>query len=261
VISFRVRGSGGAVSSALGLAIVDKAVDERFRTDGEFGNRAYGFYGSIRDVIGDDDQIAGITLRDLEHVDLSKPVGADLDLAAEVLLNQNQNYRPFFFGGDSYEVKQQTVFADLTKRQLSKAREALATRYARTGESPNTEVRLQAMLAEAGIDLQTLRDPWGNPYRPTFTVDKQSDVLSFSSAGADKRYDTDDDFAIESNRWAYFRPVGEAIDRAIRKYHERTGGFVRDFESLRAETAKEGFSLDTLRDRWNEPYRIKFDVE
>src|SRR6266404_2346235 len=260
-ISFRVRGSGGRTASTLGLAIVDKAVDERFRTDGEFGNRSYGFYGSIRQVLGDDDQIAGVTLRDLEHVDTSKPVSADLELVAEILLNQSQNYRPSFFGGDSYDFEQQKVFSDLTKSQLAQAKYTLTAHYAKTGDYPNNEVQLRSLLSQAGIDLQAVHDPWGNPYRPMFSIDKQSDVLSFRSAGADKRFGTDDDFSIESNRWAYFRPFGEAIDRTVREYHVRTGGFIRDIAALRAEAANQGLNLDTLRDRWNQPYRIKFDVD
>ncbi len=260
-ISFRVRGGGGRTASVLGLAIVDKAVDERFRTDGEFGNHSYGFYGSMREVFGNDDQIAGVTLRDLEHVDMAKPVPADLDLVAEILLSQSQNYRPSFFGGDSYDGEQQKVFSDLTKSQLAQAKDALTAHFTKTGDYPNTEERLRSLLSQTGIDLLAVRDPWGNPYRPVFSIDKQSDVLSFRSAGADKRFGTDDDFSIESDRWPYLRPLGEAIDRTVREYHVRTGGFIRDIDALSAETAKQGLDLETLRDRWNQPYRIKFDVD
>lgn len=116
------------------------------------------------------------------------------------------------------------------------------------------------MLADSGIDLETVRDPWGNPYRPVFSIDKQADVLSFASSGADKRANTDDDLRLESNRWAYFLPTGKAIDEAVRAYHKRTGGFIRDYATLRVELGKEGYDLDALRDRWDQPYRIAFDV-
>src|SRR6185436_2875386 len=49
-------------------------------------------------------------------------------------------------------------------------------------------------------------------------------------------------------------------DEAVRAYHKRTGGFIRDFATLRVETGKEGYDLDMLRDRWDQPYRIMFDV-
>jgi hypothetical protein len=258
-IGFRVRGARGGAASALGLAIVDKAVDERFRTDGEFGNQSWGFYGSIRDVLGNDDQIAGVTPRDLERVNMSKPVPPDFELVAEILLSQNQNYRPVFFGGQGYD-GQQTVFAGLTQIQIAPVRSALAARFEKTGQYPNNESQLLTQLADAGIDLQAVRDPWGNSYRPLFSIDKQADVLSFESSGPDKRYNTDDDLRLESNRWLYFRPVGEAIDRAVHAYHQRTGGFIRDSDTLKMETAKVGYDLYTLHDRWDQPYRIAFDV-
>jgi hypothetical protein len=258
-IGFRVRGARGGTASALGLAIVDKAVDERFRTDGEFGSQSRGFYGSIREVLGGEDQIAGVTLRDLERVNMSKLVSPDFELVAEILLSQNRNYRPVFFGGDGYD-EQRTVFSELTQSQIAPVRSALAARFEKTGQYPNDESQLRTLLANSGIDLKAVRDPWGNPYRPIFAIDRQADVLSFESSGADKRYNTDDDFRLESNRWAYFRPVGKAIDQAVRAYHKRTGGFVRDFATLKVETAKEGYDLDTLRDRWDQPYRIAFDV-
>ena len=260
-IGFRVRNAHGETASALGVAIVDKAVNERFRTDGEFGYASVGFYESVQQALGGDDQIAGVTLRDLEHLDMNKQVPRDLELAAEILLNQNQNYRPVFFGGESYSTAQQEVFAGLTNSQLAPVRHALVARYEKTGRYPNNEPQLRALLSEAGIDLQTLRDPWGNLYRPFFSIDKEADVLSFHSSGADKRIGTDDDFMRESNRWAYFRPVGEAIDRAVRGFPKRTGKFIRSFDVLLTETAAEGHRLDNLQDRWNQPYRVTFDVE
>src|SRR5205085_11868649 len=114
--------------------------------------------------------------------------------------------------------EQQRVFADFTRLQLSPSNKALAMHYGKTGEYPVNEPLLRNLLSQAGIDLQEMRDPWGTAYRPVFSIDKQSDVLSFRSAGADKRFGTDDDFAIEGGRWLYFRPIGEAIDRALRAY-------------------------------------------
>ncbi len=260
-INFRVRDQKGAAVSALGLTIVDKAVDERFRTDGEMGSRSYGFWGSISNVLGNDDQIAGVTLRDLERVNMARAVPTDYELLAEILLNQTYEYRPVFFEAEDYAVHQQSVFDSLTRLQISPVREALATHYAATREYPGDELRLQSLLTSAAIDLHALRDPWGIPYQPAFTIDKVADVLSFRSAGADKHFGTDDDFSVESNRWAYFLPVGEAINNTVRKHHETTGGFIRDFETLRSESATRGFDLQALRDRWSHPYRFTFEID
>lgn len=260
-IKFRVRTPESNAASALGLAIVDKAVDERFRTDREFGRGSYGSYGSITELLGSSDQISGVTLRDLEHFDMSKPVAADLELLAEVLLKQYGSYRPGFFGGDYYEAEPQTIFGGLAKSQLAKVTTALAVRYVVTSQYPDNELRLRTLLTDEGVDLSSIRDPWGNAYLPFFSTDKQSTVLSFRSSGADEQMNTDDDLFIESNRWDYFRPVGKAIDHAVRNYHDRTGRYLHDLNALRSEMAEDGINLDTLRDRWNQPYRITFEID
>ncbi|HYW73767.1 MAG TPA: alpha-2-macroglobulin family protein, partial [Pyrinomonadaceae bacterium] len=257
--NFRVRTPEGRVAGALGLTVVDKAIDERSRTEGEFG-RSYGFSRSF-DFFETNDQIAGVSLRDLQNLDLSKPLPPGLDLAAEILLNQNSIYLPYFFGGDSFDDKASSFLADLARTKLSAARDALDAHYVKTRQYPLNDEELARLLSEAGIDLKELRDPWGVPYRAQFSTDKQSDILSFRSAGPDKRFDSDDDFLIEGGRWLYFRNTGEAIDRAVRSFHLRTGKFIRDLATLRTEARTEGLNLDALRDKWNEPYRIAFDID
>ncbi len=252
---------GSRTAGAMGVVVFDKAVEERSRTDLEFGHRVSTSSETLQHFLGLDNQIAGVSLRDLRSVDTSKPVPADLDLAAEVLLNQNRDYSPQFHEGEQYETDQVKVFGDLIRSNLKSLHEALTARYVRTADYPHDPAELGRFLTESGIDFAALRDPWGSRYRPDFSVDKQSDVLTMMSAGPDKRFDTADDFSVERLGWAYFRPVGEAIDRAVRGYHERTGGFIRDSGTLRSELAKEGFNLDTLRDRWGRPYHFDFDID
>src|SRR6185295_5211593 len=121
---------------------------------------------------------------------------------------------------------------------------ALSAHYEKTFDYPKTEEILKRELAEAGIDFKSLTDPWGTTFRPLFFVDKQSDVLLLQSAGADKQFDTDDDFSTERLGWPYFRSAGETIDRAVSSYHLRTGTFIRDINSLRDELNRHGFNLD-----------------
>lgn len=239
----------------------DKAVDERSRTDQEFGHRFSTFNESLQRFLGFDEQIAGVTIRDLQRIDLSKPVSPDLDLLGEVLLNESRDYYPSFFGDDQYQTDQSKVFGDSIKEGLKPLREALETRYVRTTDYPNNEISLRRLLSDVHVDFSAVRDPWGMPYRPVFSVDKQSDVLTLVSCGADKQFNTADDFPAERLSWPYFRPIGESIDRAVRRYHDRTGGFIRNFDALRAELAKDGLALDQLRDRWGEPYRFEFEVK
>ena len=84
--------------------------------------------------------------------------------------------------------------------------------------------------------------------------------MNLMSAGADKRFDTNDDFAVAEKSWPYFRHRGEAIDRAINEYHKRTGGFIRDRATLARELLKIGIDINTLRDRWGKHYDFRFGL-
>ncbi|HEY5838721.1 MAG TPA: alpha-2-macroglobulin family protein, partial [Pyrinomonadaceae bacterium] len=110
----------------------------------------------------------------------------------------------------------------------------------------------------AGIPFADLRDPWAMPYRTDFFAYRASDVLQTSSAGPDKRFDTGDDFTVMRIERPYFRFTGEAINRAVARYHRRTGKFIRDAATLKNELRQEAIEFDSLRDPWGEPYRLEF---
>ena len=130
----------------------------------------------------------------------------------------------------------------------------------RTSEYPTDEQSLRRLLSESKIDFNSLRDPWDIPYRTWFSVYQHSDDVIFESAGADKRFDTADDFTVYRLGWPYFRPTGEAINKAVSQYHDRTGRFVRDSPALRDALSADGLNMDQLLDRWGKPYRFEFDV-
>lgn len=254
------QADGGSAESALGVVVLDRAVEERFRTDREFGNNSYANNQSMQNFLGPDTQVAGVTFRDLQRVDMSKPVSPEFDLLAEVLLSQIRDYYPTFHGGDEYESTQEKVFGESARKQLKPIRDALMSHYARSGDYPKDEAGLRDLLLQLQIDLNAVRDAWGMAYQPVFSVNRQSDVLQFFSAGADKRYDTKDDFLVGQESWPYFRVPGTMIDQAVLRYHDHTGSYIRDFPTLKSEVAKDGVALDQMRDRWGQPYRFSFDV-
>jgi uncharacterized protein YfaS (alpha-2-macroglobulin family) len=261
-LNLQVRtASGQPTEGALGVVMFDKAVDERSRTDLQFGHRVSNFNETLARFLGLDSQIAGVSLRDLRRADLSKPVPADLELAAEVLLNQSRDYAPRFNSSEQYETDPVKIFGEVIRSQLHPFEDALHSRYSRTSEYPHDEAGLRRLLSESGVDFNALHDPWGTSYRPAFSVDKQSDVLTLISAGPNKHFDTGDDFSVERMAWPYFRSMGEAIDRAVRAYHERTGGFIHDVRTLSSEVLAQGFDIDTFHDRWDRPYQFSFDLE
>ena len=257
-VALQVKTPNSSLSeSALGVVVIDQAVDERVKTDREFGRNHSSSYQTFFE---DDEQIAGVTLNALRHLNMSKPVPRDLELAAEMLLNGNAEYVPRFLNGDTYETGEAAIFRNTVSRTLLPVKDALARRYLVTRDYPREETTFRRILSNAGIDFTEVRDPWGVPFETTFAVNKDKNLLTLTSAGPDKRLDTDDDFIAEQFEWPYFLPVGEAINGAIFRYHDKTHGFIRDQTTLNAEVAKAGISLPDLRDPWGTPYRFKFGV-
>ena len=116
------------------------------------------------------------------------------------------------------------------------------------------------ILSRNDINFDDLHDPWGNKYVPAFSIQKTQNILTINSSGADKKFDTKDDFAVSSSSFTYFTPTGQKIDKAVHDYHKTTGKFIRDLQTLSAALAEQDFDLSKLKDRWNHDYRIEFKV-
>ena len=257
----RVRSAAGRnVESALGVVVFDKAVEERARTEQDFG-APYGFSNYFYRFWYGFESIGGLGLRDIEQLDASRPLPAGLETVADLLLQRDdEDYRPNFFSSSAARPGQGSIYAPLASIHLQAAVNAINARHHRGDAHPTDEASLSRLLSAAGIALEDLRDPWGTPYRPVFSIERANDLLAFTSAGADKRHGTADDWTAQHFRWEYFRPAGEAINRALSEHHRRTGGFIRDALALKSELARTGFDLDALRDRWGQPYALSFDV-
>lgn len=261
-VRFNVRTSDGrTAASALGVVVFDKSVEERVRTDSEFGAGYQPHNKLLTQLLGLDVQLSGVTFRDLQRLDMTKPVSPDLDLLAEMLLNEYRQYYPIFFDSDEFRTGLASVFGSLIDRDIGRVYSTLAGRYERTLQHPADEKTMREFLREAGIDFQQLFDPWGMNYRADFATEGRFDRLTLWSGGTDKRFGTDDDFSVLRMDWEYFKPLGQAIQRILDSHHKRTGGFIRDRETLRQELAREGTLLEQNRDPWDQPYRFDFAVE
>jgi hypothetical protein len=199
---------------------------------------------------------------DLDRVDFSKPLPEGLDVVTEVMLAGARTAdSPEFFNNSRATPNLHELFAKIINRALKPFREALDRRYSGSQEYPKDEAALRRFLAQAGLSFDAVRDPWANPYHAVFSVQEAWDTLDLYSPGSDKRLKTDDDFQALELRWAYFRPQGEALQRAFRDYHTRTGGYIRALATLRQEAIKQGINIDLLRDKWGEAYRFEFGVD
>jgi hypothetical protein len=254
---FSVRGADGrAIESALGVVVFDKAVEERARTDREFGS-TYGFYDSYLGLNGYEGALSGLTGRDFYKLNLSKPVPEGMELVGEILLNGG-SFSPHIFGSRAYALDQREIFSKLIARQVKPMEEVLTAHYSEKMEYPAHEDTLRRLLNESGLDFNRQRDPWGTPFRASFNAERELDVLLIMSAGADKRFDTADDFLATRMFWPYFRPVGETLNRAIEQYHQRTGSYIHDAATLQSVLGSFSMDWSALRDRWGKPYHLEF---
>ncbi|MGB7921899.1 MAG: MG2 domain-containing protein [Pyrinomonadaceae bacterium] len=250
---------GRSVEGALGVVVLDRAVEERARTNQEFGS--YGFYNNFHAFLYGYDSLASLTHRDLERIDMHHGLPEGVDLAAEVLLQRAQNnYALNFAGGREYIPNMRQVFSATITAQIAPVNDVLTKHYTNTTEYPADEQSLRRILNPFGINFDALRDPWGEPFRPVFSVERASDVLDIICAGPDKRLDTEDDFLTARINWPYFLRTGEKINRIVADYHTRTGGYIRDAATFKSELRRAGLEFDSLRDRWGKPYSLAFST-
>ncbi len=246
---------GKPVNSVLGAMIVDTAVGERERTDNEFRGRSssgsyYGYYYG-------DANIAGMTRRDFDQLDLKQPIPDGYDLAAEIMLqNSNQN-RIENHHDSEYRTDQKQIFKTWFDDQFRGLKEYLEREYISSAAYPRSLPALKFMLHRLDVDPEDLRDPWGTPYRISFDTNREHDEMTIRCAGADKQFDTNDDFTALNISRLYFKFIGEAINRAVANYQAQAGDYIRDATTLKNELKREGVDLDALRDPWDTPYQIR----
>ncbi|MGH9945585.1 MAG: alpha-2-macroglobulin family protein [Pyrinomonadaceae bacterium] len=252
-VKYRVLDAvGGAIESALGVVIIDKAVEERARTNAEFG----GMFQGLGSWLGYGSSFGGINVKDLNELDLSKPISPEMQLVAEVILHDSYYY-PNLFHSDRYYDQAKSVFGAGIAKQLQPLANALASAYKERGYLHATDDEsLRKILSLYSVNLNEFRDPWGVPYKSNFSINKTQDIVSIISAGPDKQFETRDDFTAYSAPFEYFTPMGKAIDTAVKNYHERTDRFIWDENAL-----FDAVGIRELKDRFGRPYRITFEAD
>jgi len=256
LLKFTVRdGSGRAVQSAIGLSVFDKAIEERARTDSEFG----GYFGWFYNLMGYGHSYGGVTLNDLNDLDLTKPIPDELQLAAELML-ADRWYYPSIFHSGNHDKEAGSLYSAAVKAKLKPVDTALKAADKSDGIHPTDAASLKAILKKRDIDYDSFRDPWGNSFVAEFTVDRMFDVLTLRSAGPDKQIGTPDDFAVLTESFEYFTRTAAAIDHAAQEFHARTGGYIRDLPTLTKEFQLKGIDLARLKDKWGRDLHIDFGV-
>ena len=241
---------GKVVESALGVVVFDKAVEERARTDADFG----GMFRGLSGWLGYGNGFGRVNIKDLNELDLTKPVSEEMQLVAEIILH-GQYYHPTVFRSKNYDEEAKSIFADHINRQMQPLVNGLRIAYDQWNYlHPTNDAGLRSILDNFGVDFDEMHDPWGTRYKAEFSVAGIRDVVTIKTAGPDKALDTRDDFTAVTNGFEYFTTMGRAIDAAVRNYNARTGKFIRDEKMLNAE-----LGVGEMLDRFGHPYRVVVD--
>ena len=245
-ISFNVQnGERKPLETALGVVILDKAIEERARTEQLPDN-----FGMIRKLLGTEETFGNLTRKDLDNLDPTKPVDADLQLAAEFLL-VGKNFEPNFFNSDSYQANFREIYKDYFSQKLETLEKILLQNYEKNGEFPTDENSLRQILAANGVNFDELRDAWNSPFRANFSADRAFTTVILQTASADKKFDTDDDFSVKQMRFEWFKSKQNELSTILNNYLNSDKNAPQTAEELKNIWKQNGVDVDAMRDGWN----------
>ncbi len=250
-ISFNVRNDRGeATQAAFGIVVLDKAIEERAATENTFDN-----FAKIRKLLGTDDHFGNLTLRDLKNLNTNKPFNDELQLAAEFLL-ASRNFDLKRFETDFYKGNFPAIFEDYFRRELKPIENILRKHSDETGEIPIDENSLRKILRENDIEADSLRDAWGTNYSFDFETNKTNVGLKIITAGADKKFETSDDFTAAKIGFQKYKKLQYDLNLILNQYRQEIGKFPATKEELIKIWKDAGFDFENLRDDWNHPFYI-----
>jgi hypothetical protein len=239
--------TGSAKASALGVSVIDTAVELRAETEEEANDH---WFGSMwwRDLAG----VSGVTSDSLNRLDMSQPVPADLDLAAEAMLDRPR------YGIEIEAASSDSARSDY-ERLMNRALDPLgkAVLNARPAQLPATLDALQAIARNAKLDDSLLIDPWNTPYKVSRSINDEDEEVQVVSAGPDKRFGTADDFTINVTSRNLFELPGQRMVKlltdAVAAGHTLPG----TVDGLKQLTRAGSLDLDSIHDRAGNLYKYE----
>ena len=240
--------AGSPAPGALGVAVIDTAVELRAETEAEANEHWYGWSWWNRGS-----NVGGVTRATLDKTDMSKPAPDDLDLAAEaVLLDET---RPGILIEDSNDDSARDEYEAEIKRIVKPLGEAVLK--ARAERLPATLDAVQRISRAAKLEDALLLDSWNTPYKVATKVEWHDEVVSLQSAGPDKRFGTDDDFTIELARRNYFALPGERLANLAADAAKAGRTLPANEDELKTLARAGGLELDNTLDPQGKPYHYE----
>ena len=263
-VDLRVRSPQGyATQGALGLLVYDQALEELARTEAGLSTA---YDDSIDPHLGfqpleeNREGLAGISLKDLLNLPPDRTVPADLQLIAEALLFPRGGV-PVLLEHSDHNWGLAHVFEKNIHATLDPALKILGDHFTATGHYPVDEAAFQQLLHLHSLDPDSLLDPWRRPYRVHRSYEGANEVFEFLSDGPDKLSNTGDDFTALRLLRPFYTLEQKRLTEIITAYHVRTGEYLRDLDSFRAECARQKSPLSSFVDPWGTPYHFEFAIQ
>ncbi len=263
-LDLRVRTpQGEATQGALGLLVYDQALEELARTEARLSTD---YSDSIDPRLGfqpleeNSDALAGISIHDLLNLPSGQFVAADLELVAEALLFPGR-YAPVHSEGSPENWSLDHIFEKNIHATLDPVVRLLGDHFTATGRYPADQAAFHKFLQQNAIDSASLLDPWGRPYRIHRDYEQANEIFEFLSDGPDKSPNTGDDFTALRLSRPFYTLEEKRLNEIATAYHTRTGEYLRDLDSFRAECERQNAPLSSFRDPWGTPYRFEFSIQ
>ena len=246
---------GLAAPGALGVSVIDTAVEQRAATEAEANDRWFGW-----NWWSEDDDIAGMAREEFDRLDLSQPIPENLDIAAEKLLAGYGN------AGLQIEAEsdddEREAYETAMKQDLNILGNAVLE--ARTLHLPASMEEIRGIVRGAKLKDTLMLDPWNAPYKAQVAVEQQDEVLGMVSAGPDKRFGTADDFTIEVARRSLFAVPGERLTKILKDAVSAGKPLPGTVDELKKLALDGGLDLDSAKDGTldlkGRPYQYQINV-
>ena len=246
----------GAAAGVFGLSVFDTAVEQRAETEAEANDRWFGrgWWWLEGASVGD------VTQESLDKTDTSRPIDADLDLAAEAVLLNSVSVPLAIESNDDSTVRSEY------QKQMEAVVKPLGEAILAAGplNLPATFEEVKQFAADAKLNAGFLVDPWNVPYKVETGEGWHSDILSIRSAGPDKQFGTADDFTLTLVERNVFAVPGGQLNALLKNAAQAGKPLPGTVTALKTLATGAGLDLDSAEqhtlERKRKPYTYAIDV-
>jgi len=239
---------------AMGVSVFDTAVEQRAKTE-EDENDRWSRYIWWQD----DTNVSGMTVEELNRIDTSKPIPAELDLIAETLIGDSAVQQTVIQSGSEDNYGERNTYESAMQAALKPVGDAVLA--ARPERLPSTLEAVRSIVRAAKLDDVLLLDPWNTAYKASTSISGNEEVVSLESAGPDKRFGSDGDFTLELVRRNYFALPSERLTQLVIEAVKADRPLPKNEEEVKAFARAGGLDLDAAFDPQGKPYHYQVQVQ